>query len=93
MNATDLRSLSARELVDQLAEAKEELFNLRFQMATNQLDNDARLGQVRRDIARIRTVMRQQELEAWQAQIATTTTQIETTQIATTQIKTTQGGA
>ena len=68
MNAQELRELDADELHDELAEAKEELFNLRFQMATNQLDNTARLGQVRRNIARIQTVMREQELEAWAAQ-------------------------
>lgn len=68
MNAQELRELDTDELLDELAEAKEELFNLRFQMATNQLDNTARLGQVRRNIARIQTVMREQELEAWAAQ-------------------------
>lgn len=68
MNAQELRELDVDELLDELAEAKEELFNLRFQMATNQLDNTARLGQVRRNIARILTVIREQELEAWAAQ-------------------------
>ncbi len=68
MNAQELRELDADELLDELAEAKEELFNLRFQMATNQLDNTARLGQVKKDIARILTVIREQELEAWAAQ-------------------------
>ncbi len=68
MKAEELRELDTDELLDELAEAKEELFNLRFQMATNQLDNTARLGQVRRNIARIMTVMREQELEAWAAQ-------------------------
>ena len=68
MNAQELRELDNDELLDELAEAKEELFNLRFQMATNQLDNTARLGQVRRNIARILTVMREQELDAWAAQ-------------------------
>jgi len=68
VNAQELRELDTDELLDELAEAKEELFNLRFQMATNQLDNTARLGQVRRNIARIQTVMREQELEAWAAQ-------------------------
>ena len=68
MNAQELRELDADELLDELADAKEELFNLRFQMATNQLDNTARLGQVKKDIARILTVIREQELEAWAAQ-------------------------
>jgi large subunit ribosomal protein L29 len=66
----ELRELSPTELVEALAEAKAEAFNLRFQLATNQLDNTARLGQVRRDVARIMTVLREQELEAWQAQTA-----------------------
>ncbi len=65
MNATDLRKSSYAELQQQLDEAKEELFNLRFQIVTNQLDNTARLREVRRDIARIKTVMREQELAAW----------------------------
>ena len=68
MNAQELRELDIDELLDELAGAKEELFNLRFQMATNQLDNTARLGQVRRNIARIHTVVREQELAAWAAQ-------------------------
>jgi large subunit ribosomal protein L29 len=67
MKAADLRDLSYDQLAEKLAEAKEELFNLRFQMATNQLDNSARLGQVRREIARVATVMREQEIEAWRA--------------------------
>jgi len=68
MNASDLSDLTYEELVEKLAEAKEEQFNLRFQMATNQLDNTARLRQVRREVARIATVMRQQEIAAWEAQ-------------------------
>ena len=68
MKTLDLRQLSYRELEEKLAEAKEELFNLRFQLITNQLDNTARITQVRRDVARIKTVMREQELAAWRAQ-------------------------
>ncbi len=68
MKAFDLRELTTQELEDRLAEAKAELFNLRFQLATNQLDNSARLREVRRDIARLSTVIREQELEAWAAQ-------------------------
>ena len=68
MNAAELRDLTYEELVEALAEAKEELFNLRFQMATNQLDNTTRLRQVRREVARIATTMRQQEIAAWEAQ-------------------------
>jgi large subunit ribosomal protein L29 len=65
MKATELREFDADELAAKLAEAKAELFNLRFQLATNQLDNTARLREVRKDIARIATVMREQEIEAW----------------------------
>ena len=58
----ELRELSDEELLTRLREAKEELFNLRFQVATGQLDNNRRLQTVRRDIARIYTVMREREL-------------------------------
>jgi large subunit ribosomal protein L29 len=60
--AAQIRDLNDAELVTQLAESKEELFNLRFQVATGQLDNNRRLHHVRRDIARIYTVMREREL-------------------------------
>ncbi len=60
--ASELRELSEEELVTALREAKEELFNLRFQMATGQLDNNRRLRTVRRSIAKIYTVMREREL-------------------------------
>ena len=60
--ATDMRELTDDELVLRLREAKEELFNLRFQMATGQLDNNRRLRTVKQDIARIYTVMREREL-------------------------------
>lgn len=60
--ASELRELTAEELVLRLKEFKEELFNLRFQMATGQLDNNRRLRTVRADIARIYTVMREREL-------------------------------
>jgi large subunit ribosomal protein L29 len=59
---TELRELADEELVTRLRDAKEELFNLRFQVATGQLDNNRRLQTVRRDIARIYTVMREREL-------------------------------
>jgi large subunit ribosomal protein L29 len=65
MKATDLRDLPYDKLAERLAEAKEELFNLRFQLATNQLDKTARLRELRREVARISTVMRQQEIEAY----------------------------
>jgi large subunit ribosomal protein L29 len=61
----ELRDLPYEELREKLNESKEELFNLRFQLATNQLDNSARLKQVRRDIARISTALREQEIEAF----------------------------
>ena len=57
-----LRDVGDSELLDQLAEAKEELFNLRFQGATGQLENHGRLRAVRKDIARIYTEMREREL-------------------------------
>ncbi len=60
--AAELRALDAERLEEKLKEAKEELFNLRFQNATGQLDNTARLRAVRKDIARIYTVMREREL-------------------------------
>jgi large subunit ribosomal protein L29 len=62
MKASELRDLDAGELAARLAEAKKELFNLRFQNVTSQLDNSSRLGEVRRDIARIFTVMAEREL-------------------------------
>ena len=58
----ELRELADEDLVIALRDAKEELFNLRFQVATGQLDNNRRLQTVRRDIARIYTVMREREL-------------------------------
>ena len=57
-----LRDLDETDLVTRLQDAKKELFNLRFQSATGQLDNNARLRQVRRDIARIYTILREREL-------------------------------
>ena len=60
--ATELRDSGEDDLVAKLKEAKEELFNLRFQAATGQLENHGRLRAVRKDIARIYTVMREREL-------------------------------
>ncbi|WP_068273913.1 50S ribosomal protein L29 [Aldersonia kunmingensis] len=60
--AAELRELSDEELVAKVRESKEELFNLRFQMATGQLDNNRRLRVVRHDISRIYTIMREREL-------------------------------
>jgi len=60
--AAELRELSNAELTDKLREAKAELFNLRVQSATGQLDNNRRLQTVRKEIARIYTIMREREL-------------------------------
>jgi large subunit ribosomal protein L29 len=57
MNATDLRPKSLDQLNDQLEELKKEQFNLRFQAASGQLENTARVQQVRRDIARVKSVL------------------------------------
>jgi large subunit ribosomal protein L29 len=65
--ATELRELDVTGLVDALTEAKKEHFNLRFQHVTGQLDNTSRLGEVRRQIARINTILRQREIEAAEA--------------------------
>jgi len=58
----DVLAMSDDEIVDRLAEARRELFNLRFQLATGQLDNTARMGQVRKDVARMLTVLRDREI-------------------------------
>ena len=62
IDAVELRELSDEELRSRLRESKEELFNLRVQSATGQLDNNRRLKTVRGDIARIYTIMREREL-------------------------------
>ncbi|KAB1909156.1 50S ribosomal protein L29 [Micromonospora tulbaghiae] len=62
VKASELRELSDEELVTKLREAKAELFNLRVQGATGQLDNNRRLQVIRREIARIYTIMREREL-------------------------------
>ena len=58
----EIIGLSDDALVDRLAESRRELFNLRFQLATGQLDNTARMGEVRKDIARLLTVLRDREI-------------------------------
>lgn len=63
MKAKDVRDLSVNELEVKLDELKEELFNLRFQLATGQLDNPMRISAVRKNIARVKTVMRERELD------------------------------
>ena len=62
MKIKEIRELSTAEMVEKEKEYKKELFNLRFQLATGQLENTARLRQVRKTIARIKTVLREQEL-------------------------------
>jgi large subunit ribosomal protein L29 len=59
-----LRDAGDAELVQRLADARQELFNLRFENVTGKLGNTARIGQVRRDVARIATVLREREIEA-----------------------------
>ena len=66
--AKELRQLNDTELEHRLGEAKEELFNLRFQNATGQLDNIARIPQMRREVARIETLLREREIEAAEQQ-------------------------
>lgn len=65
--AAQVRDLPDDELLTRLVEAKQELFNLRFQNVTGQLDNSARIGHVRRDVARIETILRQREIAAAEA--------------------------
>lgn len=64
MKANNLRDLTTQELNDKMLESKAELFNLRFQLATGQLDNPMRIKAVRKDIARIKTVVREREIKA-----------------------------
>ena len=63
MKATEIRSLSVEELEKKLADLKKDLFMLRMQHATNHLDNPIKLSNVRRDIARVKTVLREKQLE------------------------------
>ena len=63
MKAVEIRELSQAELADKLKDLKAELFNLRFQLAVNQLENPVRIRAVKRDIARVKTVIRQRELQ------------------------------
>ena len=67
-HVAELRLLGDNELIAKLDEARQELFNLRFQVATGQLDNTARLGQVRKDIARVSMFLREREIAAAEAQ-------------------------
>ncbi|HYO60344.1 MAG TPA: 50S ribosomal protein L29 [Actinomycetota bacterium] len=62
MKASEIRDLPVDEIQQRLSDTKEELFNLRFQNATGQLDNYKRLTQLRKDVARLKTILREQEL-------------------------------
>ncbi|WP_136657436.1 50S ribosomal protein L29 [Nitratireductor sp. XY-223] len=64
MKSVDVRAMSADQLTDELAKLKKEQFNLRFQKATGQLEKTSRIKEVRRDIARIKTIARQKAAEA-----------------------------
>ena len=64
MKASEIKYLSETELDTKLTELKQELFNLRFQLAVNQLDNPTRIKAVKKDIARIKTIQRQRQLAA-----------------------------
>ena len=64
MKANEIRDLDTEELHSRISELKEELFNLRFQLATGQLDNHRRMKTVRREVARIRTILRERDFAA-----------------------------
>lgn len=63
MKTSEIREMTSEELQTKLTELKEELFNLRFQLAVNQLENSSRIGAVKKDIARVSTILRQRELD------------------------------
>ena len=63
-NINELRACDEPELLTRLGEAKQTLFNLRFQLVTGQLDNASRINQVKKDVARIHTLLREREIEA-----------------------------
>ncbi len=67
MKASQLNELSTQELNDRLKELKSELFNLRFQLATGQLQNPMRIREVKRSIARVKTILRDREIKAIEA--------------------------
>ena len=64
MKASEMKNLSTAELETKLKDLKAELFNLRFQLATNQLDNPMRVSAVKKDIARVKTILRENELRS-----------------------------
>ena len=65
--ASELDALDDSELEQRLADAKQELFNLRFKVVTGQFDNTSRLGYLKKDVARINTILRHREIEAAEA--------------------------
>lgn len=67
MKAKEIREMTQQELSEQLSSIKEELFNLRFQQATGQLENSMRIKEIKKDYARVKTILRQRELEAKEA--------------------------
>lgn len=67
MRTDQIRNYTTPEIGQRIDEAYEELFNLRFQRTTGQMKNTARMGEVRRDIARMKTILRERELAAWLA--------------------------
>ncbi|MBR5012463.1 MAG: 50S ribosomal protein L29 [Clostridia bacterium] len=64
MKKTDIRSLTTAELTNKLSELKSELFNLRFSLATGNLPNNSQIKNVKKDIARVKTILRERELKA-----------------------------
>ncbi|HET9443660.1 MAG TPA: 50S ribosomal protein L29 [Acidimicrobiales bacterium] len=66
---SELREMADAELESRLGETKQELFNLRFQLVTGQLDNSARIGDVRKDVARIETLLREREIALAESQV------------------------
>jgi large subunit ribosomal protein L29 len=66
--ASEFREMTDEVLTDRLAESKDELFKIRFQHATGQLDNYKRIGELRRDVARMETLLREREIAAAEAQ-------------------------
>lgn len=62
MKINEIRDLSGQEILDKIQDLKEELFNLRFQNAMNQLDNPKRISAVKKDIAKLKTILKEQEL-------------------------------
>ncbi|MDR2018983.1 MAG: 50S ribosomal protein L29 [Syntrophobacterales bacterium] len=64
MRAKDLKELTKEELIKRKKDLKEEMFNLRFQLSTGQLENTARMGILKKDVARLETILRQKELHA-----------------------------